>query len=204
MTNLSKLSKSDMILLAIATLKKEKPKQKITKEDLVIKVWKLFPSDFCIKGYMQYPDADITKYFTKLFKNRLLQGNVNSYVLTSKGEDYAQRLEVSETKNTTNETVLREIEVEINRILNSNVFKIFLSGDRNFIESDFFEFLGTTSRTFGESNKTRFNAKYSLISKEIIPFCKNSTADSIIKICELWVILLNKFKHLLKGKGDNQ
>src|SRR3989338_4073204 len=139
----SELSTSDKILLAIYELDKNKLNiKKITKEEMVIKVWKMFPSDFCIKGYPQYPNADISKYVTKLFKENLLKGSFYNYIITPKGIEYAKAIS-SGTKNKPAVKVLsssREIEVEINRIKNSKIFKLFLKGERDFLESDFFDF----------------------------------------------------------------
>src|SRR3989344_6764154 len=146
----SELSTSDKILLAIYELDKNKLNiKKITKEEMVIKVWKMFPSDFCIKGYPQYPNADISKYITKLFKENLLKGSFFNYILTSKGEEYAESI-ISDTKNDKKKIVIsgsREIETEIKRIKNSKVFHLFLNGECDFLESDLFDFLGTSARS---------------------------------------------------------
>src|SRR3989344_6236881 len=117
----SELSTSDKILLAIYELDKNKLNiKKITKEEMVIKVWKMFPEEFCIKGYPQYPNADISKYVTKLFKNNLLKGSFYNYIITPKGKEYAKALFLNK-KPSKNEmtTSSREIEVEIRRIKGS-------------------------------------------------------------------------------------
>lgn len=196
----SNLNKSDKILLAVYELEKNRKEGgKITKEELIIKVWKMFPSDFCIRCYLKYPNADISKYFTILFKNNLLKGGFYNFVITSKGRDYAEKL--LSGKNYQKEKIIapsREIISEINRIKNSKIFKYFINGGKDFIESDLFDFLGTSVRSFSNSNKTNFLAKYNLIIKEVIPFCEKIKNKDIIvkKIIDLWNILSNNFKEI--------
>jgi|SRR3989338_406904 len=155
----SELSTSDKILLAIYELDKNKLNiKKITKEEMVIKVWKMFPSDFCIKGYPQYPNADISKYVTKLFKENLLKGSFYNYILTPKGKEYAEHISNKDGigGKVTPISSSRQIESEIKRIKGSKVFQLFLKGEKEleFLESDLFDFLGTSSRSLTDSNKT--------------------------------------------------
>lgn len=196
---------SDKILLAIYTLnKKHAESGKITKEEMVVKVWEMFPEDFCIKGYPQYPNADISKYITRLFKENLLKGSFFNYVITSKGKEYAESI-MPDTKNDKKKIVIsgsREIEAEIKRIKNSKIFHLFLNGESNFLESDLFDFLGTSARSLLDSNKTIFISKYNLIMKEVIPFCgkikkRDPEAEKIILLSD---ILIQKFRDILTQK----
>ena len=200
----SEANMSDKILLAIYELeKKRKTGAKITKEEMVIKVWKMFPNDFCIRGYPEYPNADISKYVTKLFKENLLKGSFYNYAITEKGKQYAKTLlSKGPIKSKELISVPRYVEAEISRIKSSKIFQLYTRGEFNFIESELFDFLGTSSRSFGDSNKTAFISKFNLISKEVIPFCeKNKDKKSeAVKIVSLWNILLSKFKDLLNKK----
>jgi hypothetical protein len=198
----SELSVSDKILLAIYELDKNRVAgKKITKEEMVVQVWKMFPEEFCIKGYPQYPNADISKYVTKLFKENLLKGSFYNYILTSKGREYAERISSGAKIDKKGIVVSgsREIEAEIRRIKGSKVFHVFLKGENNFLESDLFDFLGTSSRSFNDSNKTAFMSKYNLIVKEVIPFCKkiDDKDPEARKIISLSQILLQKFRDIL-------
>ena len=204
-TKKPELSMSDKILLAIYELNKKRAEGgKISKEEMVIKVWEMFPEDFCIKGYPQYPNADISKYITKLFKENLLKGSFFNYILTSKGEEYAESI-ISDTKNDKKKIVIsgsREIETEIKRIKNSKVFHLFLNGECDFLESDLFDFLGTSARSLLDSNKTTFISKYNLIMKGVIPLCekikkRDPEAEKIILLSD---ILIKKFKDVLIQK----
>src|SRR3989344_178868 len=77
-------SKSDKALYGIYLLSKE-GKSPITVEDLAVKLWKLYSTEFCMKGYPDFPNVDIQKYLTKLFTNNLIKGGVIDYKITSKG-----------------------------------------------------------------------------------------------------------------------
>jgi hypothetical protein len=200
----SESNMSNKILLAISELEKtRKLGEKITKEEMVVKVWKMFPNEFCLRGYPQYPNADISKYVTKLFKENLLRGSFYNYIITEKGKEYVRSiLSKGSVKSSKSISIPRQIESEISRIRNSKTFQLYLKGESEFIESDLFDFLGTSSRSFGDSNRTAFISRYNLISKEVIPFCeknKNKQIDAE-KIILLWNLLITKFKDLLNKK----
>jgi len=199
------LSKSEKILIAINELEKTRKKGgKITKEMMVVKAWKMFPSEFSMQGYPQYPNADISKYVTKLFKENLLKGGFYDYRITEKGKKYVEKITSKRNEKIkpikTSISIPRYIKSEIIRITNTKVFKYFINGERNFLESDLFEFLGTSARSLKDSNKSPFLARYNLIIKEVIPFCqKNQQGDrEAKKIVELWELLSDKFRHILK------
>ena len=196
-------TKSLKILRAIYELdKNKKEKDKITKEMMIIKAWKMFPSEFSMKGYPEYPNADISKYITALFRANLLRGGFHSYRITEKGKKFIEEEKLKkQTKKSSDKTKIpRYIEFEINRILNSKVFEYFSSGKREFLETDLFEFLGTSARSFKDSNQSNFLSRYNLVVKEVVPFCqKNKNLDEKLdKIVKLWDSLQNKFSNLLK------
>ena len=200
----SDISISDKILIAIYELEKtRKEGEKITKEEMVVKVWKMFPNEFCLKGYPQYPNADISKYITKLFKENLLRGSFYNYTITEKGREYAKRLlSKGSVKGSESISIPRQIESEIARIRRSKVFQLYLKGESEFIESDLFDFIGTSSRSFGDSNKTAFISRFNVISKEVIPFCEKNKNGQLEaeKIILLWNILMTRFRDLLNKK----
>jgi len=203
------LSRSDKILLAINELEKKRKKEgKITKEMMVVRVWEMYPSDFCMQGYPEYPNADISKYITRLFKENLLTGGFNDYRITEKGRIYVKEISflkhrIPSKKLSKSFRGSRYIGIELTRIMNSKVFKYFRNNkDGELLQSDLFDFLGTSPRSFISSNKSAFIARYNLITREVIPFCKTKIkVDKDAKlIVELWDRLHNQFKYLMEKK----
>jgi len=199
------LSKSEKILIAINKLKKTK-KNKITVEDVAVKLWKMWPSEFCMRGYPQYPNVDIQKYITKLLDNHLIVGGVFNYKITEKGKKYVEDLikvkkEQKQTASINQQP--RYIKSEYIRIINSKIFKYYSKGEIDFfVESDLFEFLGTSARSLHTKDKNVFLARYNIITKDLIPFCKKfmKQDENARKIVELWNRLSTQFKELLNTK----
>ena len=197
-------SKSEKALYGIYLLSKE-GKSPITVEDLAVKLWKLYSTEFCMKGYPEYPNVDIQKYLTKLFTNNLIKGGVINYRITSKGiklvEDILET--ASEKKKNISESdvsMSRELRNEINRILNSKVYRYYISEKNpDFIEIDFFEFLGTSPRSLHDKRNSHFLSKINLIRKDLVEYCEaNKYKDQNIKnILNLWNILNKKFGGVL-------
>lgn len=201
------LSKSDKALLAISELeKKRKIGGKITVEDVAVALWKIYPSEFCMRGYPEFPNVDIQKHITKLLENNLVNGGVYDYRITPKGEESVRKLQMGKGKESggIKETTefSRKINSEIKRILNSKVFHYFVeTPNPEFVESDLFEFLGTSSRSLATHNRSIFIARYNLIVKDTIPLCeeRKNIDKNAEKILKLWSLLLSKFKERIEG-----
>ena len=201
------LNMGEKVILAIYSIEIEELDKKITKEDVAVSLWKIYPKDFCLRGYPQYPNSDIPKYFTKLLENNLIIGNVHGYKLTEKGKKFAEELNIKSFKENSNHLESKEIprflETELKRILTTNVFNAFLeNNDVELVESDLFEFLGTSSRSFMTKDNSSFISRYNLIVKDLIMFCNNNLEkNSNYKIIiSLWEKLENLFSKLLKEK----
>lgn len=202
------LSKSDKILLIISELSSQnKIGNQITVEDVAVKLWLRYPEEFCMKGYPQYPNVDIQKYITKLLDNNFVTGGVTNYKITSKGLEQSKDIlltKESSKKSLKESSILpRHIKSEINRIINSKTYKYYISTPvSEFVESDFFEFLGTSSRSLTTHDKNIFLSRYNIIVNDVIPFCeKNRSSESTFeKIIELWGQLYNKFKEISQDK----
>ena len=198
-------SKSDKALYGIYLLSKE-GKRPITVEDLAVKLWSLYSTEFCMKGYPEFPNVDIQKYLTKLFTNNLIKGGVIDYKITSKGikrvEDIIKTSQGKEKKLSESDfSISIELRSEITRILNSKVYKYYIT-EKNpqFIEIDFFEFLGTSPRSLHDKRNSHFISKINLIKKDLIDYCEtNKNKDKALKtILSLWKILNDKFGDILK------
>jgi len=200
------LNKSEKILIAIYDLDKEK-KNKITVEDVAVKLWKIWPSEFCMRGYPKYPNNDIQKHITKPLDNNWIVGGVYGYKLTEKGIDYAEKLKGIKVKKSERGKINEEprfIKTEFIRIINSKIFKYYSHDKKmDFLESDLFEFLGTSPRSLNTKDRNIFLTRYNSVVKDVIPFCKkisNKDADAK-KILEIWERLSSKFKGLINKKS---
>lgn len=201
----NELSKSDKALIAIYHLESKKETgKKITVEDVAVELWRAYPTEFCMKGYPEYPNVDIQKYITKLLANNLIVGGVYNYSMTHKGMEIANQLSTMETTKTKPALaeVRRDIKSEIERIVNSKVFKYYITTKNlDFVESDLFEFMGTSARSLNTHNDSTFVRKYNIIINDVIPFCKkNKDTDKNMKaILEIWSELAERFKTVLSG-----
>ena len=200
------LSKSNKALIAIYELEQERNEMdKITVEDVAVRLWKKYPTEFSMKGYSQYPNVDIQKYITKLLSNHLINGGVFNYTITAKGTEYVKSLlseKIVAKTEITNE-VRRDIKIEIERILNSKAFIYYISTKKpKFVESDLFDFMGTSSRSLMTHNQSIFISKYNTIVKDVIPFCQQkSKNDRRMKmIVSLWHCLSKDFKTTIAGQ----
>ena len=197
------LNKSEMILVALYKLYQQK-NTRITLEDVAVKAWELYPKDFCMRGYPQFPNVDIPKYITKLLDRGLVTGSVASYKITPKGVEQAEILAKGkqDQKGRDSKEQPRHIKTEISRLVSSKVFKYYIKDKEiDFVQSDLFDFLGTSPRSFTSKDRT-FNERYNTVVKEVIPFCKkikNNDNDAKI-ILELWKKLSEKFGDILARK----
>lgn len=201
----SLLSKSEKILIVIGELNKIK-RNKITVEDVAVRLWETWPSEFCMRGYPQYPNVDIQKYITKLLDNNLINGGVFNYKITEKGKaTFEDLIKIKSRLNNRRKEVSAEqpryIKSEITRITRSKVFRYFIENKMpQFLESDFFDFLGTSARSLSTKDRNVFLGRYNTIVKDVLPYCeKTKDKDEYsIKIIELWAILSKQFSFILE------
>lgn len=199
------LNKSEKVLLAIYELNKSE-KNKITVEDVAVKLWKIWPSEFCMRGYPKYPNNDIQKHITKPLNNNWLTGGVYGYKLTEKGKNYVKQLKNIKSNKQKREIINEQprfIKTEFSRIINSKVFKYYSQDKKiDFLESDLFDFLGTSPRSLSTKDRNVFLTRYNIVVKDVLPFCKKIAEkdEEAKKIIEIWRKLWDKFKDLLSKK----
>lgn len=202
------ISKSDKALIAIYELDRaKKPEQRVTVEEVAIKLWKLFPSEFSMRGHREHPNSDIQKYITKLITNNYITGGIYNYIITEKGEERAKillKIKDEEKPADYPNQPKRYISTEINRIIRSNVFKYFSTTENpKLVNSDIFDFLGTTARslkTTEKNGKSTFEARYNLINNEVIPACRSliNTDSNARLILKIWELLQPQIKKLIE------
>ncbi|MDR7549479.1 MAG: hypothetical protein QN131_05995 [Armatimonadota bacterium] len=127
-------------------------------EDIVVKAFEMFPDDFALRGYSQYPDAsDIHKPLYGPLKRAgyVLSAN-KMFRLTEKGLVHANEL-VKSYKAVSSDEFLgtgkgerldRESTAELQRIIESEAFRLFKEEKRDqILDTDFYAYLQTTVRT---------------------------------------------------------
>ena len=125
---------------------------KVRYEDIVVGLFKKYPHDFHLKGYVEYPDSgDLIHKPLYIFKKK---GYVNAankiFSLTDRGVELAMQLATKEEQGTgeTKDRLSRSAETEVNRIKGLEGFALFVSGNRtDFSDNDFYNYLGATVRT---------------------------------------------------------
>jgi hypothetical protein len=123
-------------------------------EDIVVKAFTMFPDEFALRGYPQYPDSsDIHKpLYGALKRHGLIRAADKAFALTPLGVERAQKLlraagsAIEEQKSA--ERLTRAEENEIDRMLKSEALALFVQGKQDkILDTDFFGLLGCTVRT---------------------------------------------------------
>lgn len=135
MTN--QLSKAEKLLSAAASLATD-GQDEFTVEDLIVRVHRLFPSDFALKGYPQYPDSNavLTKVFgisaPVIVRGWVEKTGTKKYRVTPKGvHDLAELTERPDDQRISSETAVsieRRQDESIGRLLTSTAFDLFKQG----------------------------------------------------------------------------
>jgi len=123
-------------------------------EDIVVEAFNLFPDEFALRGYPQFPDSsDIHKPLYSSLKRRGLVSVANKrFSLTPRGLEFARGLtEVAgnklEEKRDPNR-LSSDIKAEVARLIKTDAFHFFRSNQQSkIIDTDFYAFLDCTVRT---------------------------------------------------------
>lgn len=148
---LGNLSRAEKILIAMYKMSKGS-RNNLKFEDIVVESFKLFPQDFQLRGYPEYPDSGdlIHKPLYDFRKRGYLEANNKVFSFTERGLVYAQQVSKSGTSDGGEAPgrLSRFAEKEISRIEKTEGFDLFIRGEMEKItESDFYTYLGVTPRT---------------------------------------------------------
>lgn len=196
------LSRGEKILLVLHELSGSSRKS-IRYEDIVVAVYEKFPNDFHLKGYPQYPESgDIVHkpLYDYRKKGLVLAGN-KMFALTEKGmvatEALAKAISGHQVVNT--QRVTRDIEKEVSRISKTPGFSLFVSGEQDsIVDTDFFDYLGTTVRTARNDFLGRLSTVIDVI--EGIEGMKNPLYGKVI---EYNTFMLKKFDDVISYKKEH-
>ncbi len=124
-------------------------------EDIVVRAFDLYPDEFALRGYPQYPDSsDIHKpLYGPLKKDGFVRAGNKTFALTARGVEAARQLSAAaggdarEAARDGNR-MTRDIKAEVDRMMASPATKLFANGDHSrILDTDFFNFAGCTVRT---------------------------------------------------------
>ncbi len=200
--------KPHKILLAMLELGGRSTKF-IKYEDIVVKVFQMFPDDFALRGHPEFPDSsDVHKpLYGPLKKRGLVRAANKNFALTPLGLETARRLSGRPTDGKaglqTGERVGRDVEPEINRMMGSDALKLFVSGNgASILDTDLYGFLGCTVRTPKNDFIGRLTATGNavLVSKKL-KFPDRATSKSLV---DTWSFLQEKFKQLIHQRKESK
>jgi hypothetical protein len=135
-------------------------------EDIVVKAFQMFPEEFSLRGYPQFPDSsDIHKpLYGPLKRHGMIRAASKSFALTESGVEFVRRLRSQGSRRSNSseggERFPRDAGAEIERMLQSAAFKFYVEGRKEkILDTDFYAFLGCTVRTprnefLGRLNRT--------------------------------------------------
>jgi hypothetical protein len=200
------IKQADKVLVSFYKLIMQSGEKKFALEDVAVAVWKDDPDEFCMRGYKEHPDVErIRRVISNLISRGYVNGNVGSYKITDRGMEIAKMIKEGKKgggkiKSVESAGTSRRLQREIDRLLSSKIILDYVAakakGEKlDLLESDFFQFLGTTPRAIYDDNGKPFKDRYEIITKELIPFCKKSGKEDkkAILIIEVWQALEKKF-----------
>jgi len=144
------LQRPEKIILAMSDLSGGTSKP-LRYEDIVVRAFQMFPQDFALRGYSQYPDSsDIHKPLYGPLKRAgfVLAGN-KQFRLTQKGIERAKELHSADEKRGPKSRIrlTRDKEAELQRIYQTDAFRLFVDDKRDdVLDTDFYAYLGVTVR----------------------------------------------------------
>ncbi len=149
-TDIHNLSRGEKILLFLYEFG-EGGRMKIRYEDIVVGLFKKYPHDFQLKGYVEYPDSGdlIHKPLYDFKKKGYVNAESKIFSLTDRGVELARQLS-SKGKKTedSKDRLSRSAETEVSRLKSLEGFSLFTEGKKeNLSDNDFYSYLGVTVRT---------------------------------------------------------
>ena len=202
----SSLERPHKILVAMLELSPDGPVP-LKYEDIVVKAFLLFPDEFALRGYPQYPDSsDIHKPLYGPLKRAGFVRNANkTFALTELGVEQATKLRSiggrtpSKPQGADAGRLSRSAESELVRIKESPAFRFFCTEQSDSIlDTDFYAILGCTVRTPNNDFLSRFNSVGSAVN-EAVAKQKPSPAEAEA-FRRLWAFLKERFNENIQRR----
>jgi len=191
----------EKILVAMSTLSNGTTKW-LKYEDIVVTAFELFPSEFALRGYPQFPDSsDVHKPLYGILKRNGMVRAVNkTFSLTERGVEAAGRiaeaagLTVGRLKSA--DRMTRDVRVELDRMLASAAYRLHADGHSDkILDTDFFAFVGCTVRTPRNDFLGRVAATDAAV--KAASRLGQPSSKSASDLADLWAALNAKFNKLI-------
>ncbi len=191
------LQRPDKIIVAMYQLS-DGSTRALKYEDIVVKAFEMYPHDFALRGYPKYPDSsDIHKPLYGPLKRAglVLTGN-KRFRLTPKGVEKGRLLgKLGGGRSNSADRLTRTDEGELDRIYQTEAFKLFVTGEREkILDTDFCSYLGVTVRT----EKNEFLGRLNTVGDAVTSGRKIVGDIRAEKIEELHQYLIERFADLIR------
>ncbi len=192
------LQRPEKIILAMNTLSGGSSKP-LRYEDIVVKAFQMFPQDFALRGYPQYPDSsDIHKpLYGPLKRAGLVLAGNKQFRLTQKGRERAKELTVASERGGPKSglRLTRDREVELQRIYQTEAFRLFVEDKKgDILDTDFYAYLGVTVRI----GKNEFLGRLNTVEDAVSTAAKLLKDPAAQRAWELHQFLLSKFSNRIE------
>lgn len=191
----SDLNRGEKILLFLFNYGKGK-RVKVRYEDIVVGVFKKYPTNFHLKGYPKYPDSGdlIHKPLYDFKKKGYIDAANKIFSLTERGVEFAEQISKKKSVPANNERLSRSASVEVSRIKGLEGFTLFLNNEKDKLsENDFYNYLSVTVRT----KKNAFMGRLENI-KAVIKEIGSQIDDPLYsKIVNYHDFLMSRYKNIL-------
>lgn len=179
------ISKPQKILSVMFDLSKGESKP-LLYEDIVVSAFQRYPEDFQLRGYPQYPDSsDIHKPLYSMKQDGLVRSANKSFLLTPRGLDVARNL--IGTADAQRDRLTKQEEKEVNRIVQSQAFRLFQEGQvARILDTDLYEYFGVSVRT----PKSEFLGRVITVEQAIVAHRvkrKDELSDVLAKLHQ-WLV----------------
>lgn len=194
-------TRPEKILIAIRALSKGTT-DPCRYEDIVVKAFELYPADFQLRGYSQYPDSsDIHKpLYGPLKRQGLVKAANKMFSLTEKGLTKANLMtRIKDTGGTNKgERITRDVVREIERLTTTNAWRLFIEGNQDkILDTDFYSYIGVTVRT----ERNSFIGRLHSVEDAVKIAVKIDPQPIHVKLEELCKFLFKKFDLIIKRQN---
>ena len=168
-------------------------------EDIVVKAFEMFPDDFALRGYPQFPDSsDIHKpLYGPLKRDGFIRSGNKKFGLTARGVEAAGKLLVAAGEKLAQERdgqrMTRDVKDEVDRMLGSAALRLFEDGEaERVLDTDFYGFLGCTVRTPRNDFLGRVSACAEAVA--VAKRLKQPTPEAATALAGVTAFLMKKFR----------